>query len=162
MTTIRLLLATALATVLAALALVVLTPTASYACSCALGSEAQQRAWADVVFDGTLTHVEPPPQREVMSSSDPKTYRFTVHDVTKGRAPLVAEVRSAMLGASCGLEGMRVGATYAVYATRDGDELWSGLCSGTRETAAPAIDPRPTVDGIVDAVLAALRGFLRL
>lgn len=116
---------------LAACGLVLVTPSTSYACSCAGGTQSDFVDWADVLFTGTLTDIEPPPQRELMSSTDPNTYTFIVHRVFEGEAGLATEVESAMSGASCGLEGMEVGEEYVVFATHHRGALVSGLCSGT-------------------------------
>jgi hypothetical protein len=120
-----------LAALISAGGLVLLTPTAAQACSCARGDAATYAAWADVVFTGTLVETTPPPDRPIMSSGDPATYSFDVDRVHQGEVGPAAEVRSAVSGASCGLEGMRTGSRYAVFATRDAG-LWANLCSGTR------------------------------
>jgi len=127
MTTLRLL----LAGFLAACGLVLVSPATSYACSCAMADPEAHVEWADVVFTGTLTDIEPPPQREIMSSSDPNTYTFAVDQVFEGEVGAVTEVESAMSGASCGLEGMKAGRDYVVYATDDQGVLATGLCTGT-------------------------------
>jgi hypothetical protein len=127
MSTLRL----ALAGLLAALGLVALTATPSHACSCVTGSPAQYLRWADTVFTGTLTDIDPPSQRAVMSSTDPNTYTFEVDRSFQGDHGSPVEVKSAMSGASCGLEWMRVGVRYLVYATSEDGELWASLCGGT-------------------------------
>ena len=132
MTTLR----TLLAGLLAALGLVAVTATAAHACSCAMASPRAYVAGADVVFTGTLVQVDPRPRRPVMSSGDPATYHFDVHEVLKGEVPANARVTSAVDGASCGLEGMAVDREYVVYANGD-DELTANLCGGT-SAAGPA------------------------
>ncbi|GAA4374669.1 hypothetical protein [Nocardioides caricicola] len=144
MTSLRLL----LAGLLGACGLVLVTPAASQACSCAPGTTRDYVAWADVVFAGALMEVEPPPRRSVMSSSDPNTYSFSVTRSLEGQVGAFAVVESAMSGASCGLEGMQVGREYVVFATYHRGGLVSGLCSGTQE-AAPALVER--VAGITGA-----------
>lgn len=123
---------------LAACGLVLVTPVASQACSCVSGAPRDHVEWADVVFTGALMEMEPPPRRAVMSSSDPNTYTFSVGRVLEGEVDSFAVVESAMSGASCGLEGMKVGHEYVVFATHHQGRLISGLCSGTQE-ASPAL-----------------------
>ena len=92
---------------------------------------------ADVVFTGTLVEVTPPPARLFWSSGDPATYSFDVERVHQGDIGPSTEVRSAVSGASCGLEGMQTGSRYVVFATLD-DGLWANLCGGT-DLARPGV-----------------------
>lgn len=118
--------------VLAAVGLVALTPSASYACSCAITSTKAHVEYADAVFVGTLVSMEPPPRRQVMSSTDPNTYTFSVQQPLKGQVSATTVVESAMSGASCGWEGMEIGQRYIVFAN-GGHSTWRGnLCGGTR------------------------------
>ncbi|HEU5036380.1 MAG TPA: hypothetical protein VFT70_05210 [Nocardioides sp.] len=142
MTTMR----TLLAGLLTAFGLVALTPAAAHACSCAAGSPKQYAQWADVVFTGTLTEVEPPPRRLLMSSGDPATYHFDVDAVLKGDVPSNAQVTSAVSGASCGLEGMHVYREYVVYANR-GHELTANLCGGTAPVGPAGVERLEQVTG---------------
>lgn len=137
MRTLRLLLGSLLAGVLGALSLVVLTASPSFACSCAAAGTAQYVDGASVVLTGTVTDTEPPPKRPVMSSGDPVTYTVDVEEWFKGERSDPVEVLSAMDGASCGLEGVRAGQRYVVFASesRDG-ELWASLCGGTAPWSA--------------------------
>lgn len=135
----------ALAGLLAALGLVALAPAApSYACSCAMGGPAQYVRWADTIFTGTLTGVEeaPPDEDGVVSSMDPTVYTFELDDVLEGDVGQTVEVSSARYGASCGLEGMRAGETYIVFASDRRRGLEANLCGGTQ----------PADDAIVDRV----------
>ena len=132
MTTVRLL----LAAVLGALSLV-LTATPSFACSCAVAGTAEYVDGAATVFTGTVIDKEPPPQRPVMSSDDPVTYTFAVERWFKGEQGDPVRVMSSMSGASCGLEGVRAGQRYVVFATESGGgELWASLCGGTAPWSA--------------------------
>ena len=126
-----------LAGVLGALSLVVVSAAPSFACSCAGASTAQYVDGADVVLTGTVTDKQPPPKRPVMSSGDPVTYTFDVERTFKGDPSGPVPVLSAMDGASCGLEGVRVGQRYVVFASesRRGD-LWASLCGGTAPWSA--------------------------
>lgn len=137
MRTLRLLLGSLLAGVLGALSLVVLTASPSFACSCAAAGTEQYVDGASVVLTGTVTDTEPPPKRPVMSSGDPVTYTVDVEQWFKGEGSGPVEVLSAMDGASCGLEGVRAGERYVVFASesRDG-ELWASLCGGTAPWSA--------------------------
>jgi hypothetical protein len=120
-----------LAALLCAGGLVLLSPASAQACSCVGGDTTTYAGWADVVFTGTLVEMTPPPDRPISSSGDPATYSFDVDRVHQGHLGPAAEVRTAVSGASCGLEGMRSGSRYVVFATRD-DGLWANLCGGTR------------------------------
>ncbi|GAA1157986.1 hypothetical protein [Nocardioides aquiterrae] len=153
MSSLRTRLAGLLAGLLAAFGLVALTPAAAHACSCVQDSPRQHAKGADVVFTGTLTRIDPPPWRPIMSSGDPATYHFDVDGVLKGDVPSNARVTSAVSGASCGLEGMAVDRRYVVYAT-GAHELSANLCGGTAEVGpatvervekvmGPAHDPGP-------------------
>ncbi len=126
-----------LAALLGGVGLVLFTPAAAHACSCVGGDVATYADRADVVFTGTLVEVTPPPARLFWSSGDPATYSFDVERVHQGEVGPSAEVRSAVSGASCGLEGMRAGSRYVVFATLD-DGLWANLCGGT-DLARPGV-----------------------
>lgn len=135
MTTVRLILAGALA----ALSLVLVTAGPSFACSCANAGTQEYVDGATAVFTGTVTDTEPPPKRPVMSSGDPVTYTFDVDRWFKGGDADPVPVLSAVSGASCGLEGVRVGRRYVVFAAeskRDGGDLWASLCGGTAPWSA--------------------------
>ena len=126
-----------LAGVLGALSLVVLAASPSFACSCARVSTAEYVDHATVVFTGTVADKEPPPKRRVMSSMDPVTYTFEVERSFKGDVASPTEVLSAMSGASCGLEGVRTGDRYVVFADQGrGGDLWASLCGGTAPWSA--------------------------
>jgi hypothetical protein len=126
-----------LAALLGAAGLVLFTPAAAHACSCVGGDVAAYADRADVVFTGTLVEVTPPPARLSWSSGDPATYSFDVERVHQGDIGPSTEVRSAVSGASCGLEGMQTGSRYVVFATLD-DGLWANLCGGT-DLARPGV-----------------------
>jgi hypothetical protein len=130
----------ALAGLLAALGLVTLAAAPSHACSCVTGTPAQHLRWTDSVFTGTLTDIAPPPQRHVMSSTDPNTYTFDVDQSFEGDHGPRVQVKSAMSGASCGLQWMQVDVRYLVYATSKDGELWASLCGGTAPVKQAPID----------------------
>jgi len=139
-----------------ALALVwlVLVPTASYACSCAQAGAADHVERADVVVRGVVEDRREHRGGRVRSSGDPVTYRVSVTETYKGQTGASLDVLSVASGASCGLEGIRLGEEYVVFASRDarlgwggtGDRnLWANLCGGTA----------PATPGLVAAVTAA-------
>lgn len=116
---------------LLAVSMVVAGAAPSFACSCAESSPAESVAAADVVVVGVVTGRQGPPWRPVMSSADPAVYTVEVERVLAGEAARVSHVRSADSGASCGLELVETGSRYVVFADRQGEELWAGLCGGT-------------------------------
>ncbi|HET8568279.1 MAG TPA: hypothetical protein VFM93_04765 [Candidatus Limnocylindria bacterium] len=128
-----------LLTLLVALMLLPLS-TGAAACSCSAETQVQHAARADAVFVGRLAEVDRLPDALTFSSIDPVTYRFAVERVLKGAVPLNAAVRSVVSGASCGLEGMRVGERYTVFAEAVDGSLRAGLCGGTHPGDAGALD----------------------
>ena len=128
---------TVLATLVAATGLVLAAPTPAFACSCVMADTPQFVTWADVVVVGEVTEITPPPERAVMSSGDPATYTVDVDEILKGTSPGTVDVRSAVSGGSCGLEGIEVGREYVVFAAyqdiegKQTEELWASLCGGT-------------------------------
>ena len=119
------------AAVVAALSLVVLGATPSFACSCVTADTATHVKWADVVASGTVTDV-------VSLSSRPATgYVLDVDEVFKGESGSTLEVLSESSGASCGLENVKPGRRYVFFAGhqtiegKDSELLWANLCGGT-------------------------------
>lgn len=126
-----------LAALALALSFVVLVPATASACSCAISGVRDYVYRADVVVVGTVTDRRDPPQRPVMSSTDPVTYTVTVDRVLTGEAHATTEIRSAAFGASCGLEGVRAGRRYVLFATVDAQQqLRADLCGGTAPATA--------------------------
>ncbi len=103
----------------------------AFACSCAEQTPAQHAEGADVVFAGTLTDVDEPRQFPVVSSGAEATYTFDVDAVYAGDPAPATRVGSPWSGASCGLEFMKTGQRYVVFAHADGKQLDAGLCGGT-------------------------------
>lgn len=123
------------ATALALVALV-LVPAPSYACSCAQSTPREHVERADVVVRGTVDSREGPAPAKIRSSRDEVTYVVTVAEVYRGDPPRPLEVHSVESGASCGLENIRLGDEYVVFANQGTDpgnegELWASLCGGT-------------------------------
>lgn len=117
----------------AALTLIVLVPSTSYACSCAAASVAAYARDSDLVVRGEVTDRD-----ETFSpfSEGDVTYEVAVDAVYVGQSAERIEVRSAGSGASCGLE-VEPGREYVLFLDAQ-DGGWSGsLCGGTGE-ASPA------------------------
>lgn len=126
-----------------ALSFLVLLPAASYACSCVQLDTAQHVNHADVVVRGTIDSREESLLSKIRGNPDEVTYPVTVTGVYKGSAGRTIEVHSAGSGASCGLEFIRYGEEYVVFAGtgedgESGGQLWASLCGGTAE-ATPAL-----------------------
>jgi hypothetical protein len=104
------------------------TAATALACSCAVQSENEAFASADVVLIGVVvaTH-DRAFGLPVVSSGDPIRYTVRVEEVLKGQVGEQVEVLSARDGASCGLE-LGEGQRWRLFAHRDG-ELHVGLCS---------------------------------
>ena len=144
MTTLRL----ALAGLLVALGLVVVVDAPAQACTCLIGTPQQRLDRADAVFTGTLTGVGLPPPGDVVASVDPVTYRFDVATVYAGEVDATTVITSPRLGASCGLERMRVGTDYLVFATLQRGVLTSWLCSGTEPVRRAPVDRVAELTGV--------------
>lgn len=108
-------------------------PSAACACSCALGSEAEYREHADLIFTGVVVDINEPLLRT--SSAAPVEVTFAVEDVDKGVAVGRITLTTADSSASCGYD-FTVGHRFTVYAKNGG----TGLCSGNR-----AIGPAPEI-----------------
>lgn len=152
MRTIRLLVSLGLA-----LAWLVLVPSWAYACSCAQSGVADHVERADVVVRGVVEDRQEARGGRVRSSADPVTYTVSVAETLKGETDASLDVMSVASGASCGLENIRLGEEYLVFASRDAhlgwggtDEraLWANLCGGTA----------PATPELVAAVTAATAG----
>lgn len=138
MNVLRALAVTLLTVPLAVAGLVLGTAGPAAACSCVTADTAEFVRMAEVVFRGTLTGRDGPDEVGGWSSStDPVVYTFEVAEVFEGEVAATAEVSSAVLGASCGLEGMEDGREYLVFAGHDDlfgketDVLHANLCGGT-------------------------------
>lgn len=136
-----------LAAMVVALSFVVLVPSVAYACDCVTGSVEKYVDQADVVVEGTVVDRQPPPPRPVMSSGDPATYTVTVDRVFKGQAHATTAVLSADAGMSCGLERIRLGRRYLVFANQSHGRLWATLCGGTGPAAPRFVNGVRAVTG---------------
>lgn len=133
------------------LALVAWAAPPCWACSCVPASDEEHYARADVVFVGKVVAREEPSAHDpYQSSSDPITWTFEVEQTQKGEARRTESVRSARDDATCGYR-FEVGGRYQVFANRsENGELWTSICSGTRnvdrEPAYPAPGSSPAPD----------------
>ena len=112
------------------------------ACSCGALTDEEAFDHADAVFTGSLVEVLTP-EGDSYSSVDPERFVFDVDEVFNGNVFTRQSVVTARDGASCGLEISGPG-PYVVFARSEADgvtsggvddELYSGLCSGTRALA---------------------------
>lgn len=101
----------------------------AFACSCAAGTLRDHADGADVVFRGTLVAVTPP--ADSTASDALVTYDIQARTAFKGSVEYATQVVSAASGASCGLEGMQVGAEYVFFATGTTPPFQASLCGGT-------------------------------
>ena len=120
-----------------ALSLVILVPSAAFACSCVQLSVAEQVERADLVVKGSIEARDEGPPKVISSSADPVTYTVAVDEVLKGASGPVAKVESAAQSASCGLE-VQVGRSYVIFAevahaahAVDDGVYEASLCGGT-------------------------------
>lgn len=142
-----------LAAVLFVPASMLLTPTAALACSCASADVEVLIGYVDTVAVGELTAVDSPSAHAdgSVSSNDRVTYAATLQEVFMGDPGNPMTFRSGSNGASCGLEGMRVGQDY-VFFVRDGE---STLCDGTAPATERLIAEVEAVTGPGQPVVAA-------
>jgi hypothetical protein len=134
------------ATLMAALVLALFaTSERAAACSCGVLTDEEALEYADAVFIGTLAEVITPGGTSY-SSADPERFVFEVDEVFRGEVFAHQSVVTARDGASCGLEISGPG-PFLVFAVTDDaftggavdGELYSNLCSGTRELASTAV-----------------------
>jgi hypothetical protein len=115
------------------------TPAApAWACSCAAGTEAEHRDYADAVFVGVATSVTGP--SDPFYSGAAVAVEFTVESVTKGVVGDRTRVNTVASDSSCGYE-FEEGGRYVVYA-RTGS---TGACSGTDELPPRTLGSAPPV-----------------
>lgn len=138
----------------------------AFACSCALSTVRDHVGYADVIVIGTLTNIEDPPKKRIMSSGDPVTYTVAVDQTFKGEPSSEVLFTSAMSGATCGLEGLQADRRYAFFLNSAGKGLDASLCGGTAPASlkldaqiarwtgppeTPAVAPAVAAPGEVDA-----------
>lgn len=120
------------------------------ACSCAYQHMPEFVDGADEIFAGTLTGMSGPPERGVVSSTDPITYTVAVDAVYRGDVGSIAFFESAMSGASCGLEGMTVDRRYLVFVSTDGSKRAATSCGGTAPATPGRVDAIERLTGAPD------------
>lgn len=136
----------ALAALVVAPALVVLSPGVALACSCAEASTAELVGYVDTVAVGQLTAVEPPPPAAPDGMTDSgalMTYTATLQTVLKGEPDNPLVFRSASDGGACGLEGMAVGREYVFFVRG----RQAGLCDGTAPVSPALVADVEAVTG---------------
>ena len=102
----------------------VLTPSPSWACSCALGTTAQQAKRAVTVAAGTVAWTA--------TDGQTRTYKVEFDSVYKGAAAESEKLRTAANEAACGVSDLATGRRYLFFV--DGQHpgaMRIGLCGGT-------------------------------
>ena len=119
------------------LALLAGAPSAD-ACTCMSSGPACQAFWTtDVVFDGTVTTIEPTSREETFSGRTFQVSEFVVtlqvRQTWKGVEGETVQVTTSGSGASCGFD-FKMGGRYLVFASRGGSDSRPrvSLCSFTR------------------------------
>jgi hypothetical protein len=121
-----------------ALAVPLVSADAALACSCVGQSDREKLKAADAAFVGRLVEVRevnPPAEGEPIGSADPvdfiyrvgRTYKGGGHGINTGRR---VKVRSARLGASCGLDD-RTGRLVGLFVNRTNHRWHSNSCLTT-------------------------------
>ncbi|MET3961779.1 hypothetical protein ABIE44_001713 [Marmoricola sp. OAE513] len=117
--------------------LLLLTPTAAFACSCAALSAVEKAEGADTVMDATIAWKA--------SNGIETTYGVDVREVYKGKAAEFEKLRTSASSASCGLENLAEKQRYLLFANGEHPgQMRVGLCSGSEPydatTAAEVAD----------------------
>ncbi|HEY7564470.1 MAG TPA: hypothetical protein VIA81_06050 [Acidimicrobiia bacterium] len=115
------------------------------ACSCAMLEPVQMLEFAPTAFVGTIVGSTPV---GVQPMAD-QALTFEVETVLAGEVAAEVEVITANNSAACGIDAT-IGTRLAVFATPDGDQLTSNLCSVTdADLAIAALGPGtpPVADG---------------
>ena len=138
--------------VLGGLALVVVGPTAAFACSCVSYTSVETPLrWADAVALGRVA--------EVRTDGRTATYVVDGEQVFEGEVPVTFEVRSPVSGAACGLEGVREGRRYVFFLTgSDAGPYKANLCGGTDRATPGYVEEVAAVTGPGTAVVASEPG----
>jgi hypothetical protein len=130
---------------LAALSLIVLTPSLVEACSCLSSNATCDQTWksGEVIFLGKVTAKTPvdPPAREKRPVWPRLGFRFSVTESFRGPAIPGKDivVYTGTGGGDCGYP-FKVGTSYLVYALASKEQLTTGICSPTNpEVMAAAV-----------------------
>jgi len=109
-------------------------PNKAYACSClSANSPLHSLEGSDAVFLGKVTNTEGIPRGdEEFVGADDVMITFEVSKVWKGPPSKTLVVVTALEGATCGLgRSFMIGEEYIVYASSEGGELRTHLCTRT-------------------------------
>jgi hypothetical protein len=118
---------------LGGLALVVVGPTAAFACSCVSYSSVEAPlGWADAVAVGRVT--------DVRADGRTATYAVEATRVLEGDVPASLEVHSPVSGAACGLEGVEQGRSYVFFLVESARGFEANLCGGTDRATPRYVD----------------------
>src|SRR5919106_1304470 len=129
-------------------AIVTVPAQPAWACTCAPATPPVKAGWADVIFTGLATELDPDP-----SKGAPVFTYWTTFEVTttyKGDVGPVAAVETGGHGSSCGVR-FTEGERYTVFARAQEDGLDTDLCSGTSkgeiDSGAYGLTARPPIPG---------------
>jgi len=107
-----------------AVGMLVLTPTTSWACSCAVQSTAEYVGRADTIVDATLVWTS--------TNGLERTYSLQVDKVFKGSAAAREKVLTNASDAACGLGLLATDERYLFFIKGEHlGQMSSGLCGGT-------------------------------
>lgn len=120
------------------------------ACSCVQATPTEQAELAELVAVGTITEHEEP--AGATWTTDDATWTVQLAEIYKGSADTEIQVLSAMEGASCGWDHVRVGQEIVVFARADGTQWRSNLCDGSGPATAAITDELATALGAPTAV----------
>lgn len=113
------------------LGLLVLTPSPSWACSCAMVPPAQHVAQAGTIASGTVAWTA--------SDGQTRTYQVTVDHVYKGAAGTTEKLVTSDDEAACGLANLATGKRYLFFIQgKHPGTMEVGLCGGTTAYDAAA------------------------
>ena len=119
--------------------IVAISPGPAYACSCARAPPLESLEESAAVFSGKVIDVEgvPPPGPVYELTPNPVVkVTIQVSKVWKGPSDETLVIRSGLDGAFCGIgRTFLIGEEYLVYAyaSQEGSELWTGLCTRTTQ-----------------------------
>jgi MYXO-CTERM domain-containing protein len=128
--------------------MLVLTPSPSWACSCALAPPAAQVRNADTIASGTVDWTA--------TDGQTRSYKVDVDAVYKGSAASSEKLTTAASEAACGVGDLAPGKRYLFFI--DGQHpgaMRIGLCGGTTPYADPLVRQVEAITGPPEKPLAA-------
>jgi hypothetical protein len=129
-----------LTALLVAVGMLVLTPSASWACSCAAMTPAQQVRLAGTVAAGTVNWTA--------TDGQTRTYQVAFDAVYKGAAATTEKVRTGANEASCGVGDLATGRRYLFFIEgKHPGAMRIGLCGGTTAYDAAAAGDIASITG---------------